>query len=73
MTKRSMVAWVGAAIFAVHPVQVESVAWISQRKTLLSAFFLLLALYLHLLHAQKRERRWAIGGGVAKFCLLGII
>lgn len=37
-------AALGAALFAVHPLQVESVAWISETKGLLSSFWALLAL-----------------------------
>src|SRR6185369_17294505 len=33
----------GAAVFLLHPLQVESVAWVSQRKNLLAMFFFLLA------------------------------
>jgi len=41
------------ALFALHPLQVEAVAWIAQRKTLLSMTFFLLAILLYQRHARK--------------------
>lgn len=49
-------AWLGAAIFAVHPLHVQSVAWVVQRKDLLSALFYLLAFLSYLRFDRDRRQ-----------------
>lgn len=44
-----------AALFALHPLHVESVAWIAERKDVLSAFFFLLTLWAYARYAGRRE------------------
>jgi tetratricopeptide (TPR) repeat protein len=50
-----------ALVFAVHPLHVESVVWINQRKDVLSAFFVLLSILVYGRYAQRPSiRRYAL-------------
>ena len=42
-----------ATLFAWHPLHVESVAWISERKDVLSGFFFMLTLWMYVLYARR--------------------
>src|SRR5208337_3715114 len=62
-----------AALFALHPINVESVAWISERKNVLSMFFFLLALGAYRWYAQwvphPSHCRWD-GGKIGRYLLV---
>jgi Flp pilus assembly protein TadD len=51
-------SFIVAALFAVHPLHVESVAWISERKGLLCGLFGLLSLWTYSLYARKGSVVW---------------
>src|ERR1035437_1285733 len=60
-----------AALFALHPINVESVAWIAERKNLLSTLFFLLALGAYRWYAREpRVTRYA---AVAALFALGLM
>jgi len=50
-----------AALFALHPLRVESVAWISERKDLLAGLFFMLGLLAHLRYARSGSRASRVG------------
>ncbi len=64
-------AWLAGALFAVHPVQVESVAWITELKNTMSGvfFFLTALFYLRFEHERKRSSY----AGAAVFFILGLM
>jgi hypothetical protein len=51
-------ALIVAAVFAVHPAHVESVAWIAERKDLLSGLFFMLALHSYVEYLSSHRRRY---------------
>ncbi len=51
-------AYLAAAVFALHPVQVESVAWIAEQKNTLSAVFYLAAAMAYLRFDRTRRTAW---------------
>ena len=65
---RLPVAFAVALVFAMHPLHVEPVAWISARKDLLSGFFSLVALVAYARYravAQPNRRWWLLCFGAA--------
>ena len=62
MTGRRGPSAMVAALFALHPLQVDSVAWIAERKNVLSTFFFLLTLWAYVRYAEVQSRKSEAGG-----------
>ncbi|MFC4871150.1 ArnT family glycosyltransferase [Negadavirga shengliensis] len=65
ISKSHIYALFTALVFAIHPLQVESVAWISASKILLYAFFTLLALWCYIRYVQSSHLLWLIATAFA--------
>jgi len=57
LTGKQRVALVGMLLMGIHPMHVESVAWISSRKDVLYAFFFLAGLISYLFYLKKKPQR----------------
>jgi hypothetical protein len=70
-TNRVYPSAVVAALFSIHPLHVESVAWVTARKDVLSTFFMLLTLLFYVKYARKP----ALGTYLTMVCffLLGLL
>ena len=67
MTRALWPSWIVAVLFALHPLHVESVVWISERKDVLSTFFWFLSLGAYVRYVESRSVRWyVVTGGL--FC-----
>ncbi len=60
-----------AALFALHPLHVESVAWVSERKDVLSGFFLMLTIAAYAYYAERPNFRRYVP--VILFFVLGLM
>ncbi len=63
----NIIAFASALLFGIHPMHVESVAWISERKDVLYTFFFLLGLISYLKYADSQLRKYYV------FCILWFV
>ena len=77
LTSRLWPAAFAALLFALHPMHVESVAWISERKDVLSAFFFLLTLLAYARYVElnriQSPIRWPVYGLTLLLFALGLM
>jgi protein O-mannosyl-transferase len=65
MTGATWRSALAAFLFALHPLHVESVAWIAERKDVLSTFFGLLAILAYARYAERRRLGWYLAAWAA--------
>lgn len=67
MNGNALIALFVALLFAMHPVQTESVSWVAARNKVMNGFFFLWAMYVYIGYVQKPEMKKMVW-----ICLLGL-
>lgn len=57
LTRQTLISFVTALLFGIHPMHVESVAWVAERKDLLYLLFYMASLCMYLLFLQKEKNK----------------
>jgi protein O-mannosyl-transferase len=73
MTRRVLLSAIAGALFAWHPLHVESVAWVSERKDVLSTFFFLLTLFSYFRYVKEREKCPPFPNKASRYYLLSLL
>jgi len=60
MFKKFSLAFAGGILFGIHPVCIEEIAWISERKSILATFFLLSSLILYILYVKYSKKKFLV-------------
>ena len=60
LTSKLPVAFITALLFGIHPLHVESVTWVSERKDVLYAFFFILGMMTYLKFTEAKEKKYYI-------------
>jgi tetratricopeptide (TPR) repeat protein len=68
---KAMIALITAMFFAIHPMHVESVAWVAERKDVLFTFFFFAGLISYLWYLRKNDWKFLVAAVV--LCYLSII
>ena len=66
-------AALAALFFAIHPLRVESVAWVTERRDVLSVFFLLSCLLSYVAYATASRRQWGFYAAAIVLLLLSLL
>lgn len=58
--KKIWLAFIGGVLFGIHPVSIEEIAWLSERKSVLATLFLLLAIVLYILYVKSSKKKYMV-------------